>query len=88
MAGTTFDTLAYARRLTDAGIDAAHANAHADAANEAITEGTVSKEDFGRFEGKVDGLRGSVNIQTVLIVGVFITVLGAALGIPLALLLP
>ena len=41
-----FDTLAYARRLKEAGVDEAQAEAHAEAVRDAITEGVATKADL------------------------------------------
>ena len=46
MNGTTFDTLAYARRLKEAGVAEAQAEAHAEAVRDAITEGAATKTDI------------------------------------------
>ena len=41
-----FDTLAYARRLKEAGVDEAQAEAHAEAVRDATTEGVATKADL------------------------------------------
>ena len=41
-----FDTLAYARRLKEAGVDEAQAEAHAEAVRDAVTEGVATKADL------------------------------------------
>ena len=41
-----FDTLVYARRLKEAGVDEAQAEAHAEAVRDAITEGVATKADI------------------------------------------
>ena len=55
-----FDTLAYARRLKEAGVDDAQAEAHAEAVRDAVTEGVATKADTGRIEGKVENLGSRV----------------------------
>ncbi len=47
MTATGFDTLAYARRLKEAGVDEAQAEAHAEAVRDAMTEGVATKADLG-----------------------------------------
>ena len=49
-----FDTLAYARRLKEAGVDDAQAEAHAEAVRDAVTEGVATKADL---ETSIAGLR-------------------------------
>ena len=44
---TGFDSLAYARRLKEAGVDEAQAEAHAEAVRDAMTEGVATKADLG-----------------------------------------
>ena len=66
MAGTaTFDTLATARKLKDAGIEGAQAEAITEAVRDAVTGSLATKVDIaelkadhGRLEGKIDGLTG------------------------------
>ena len=54
-----FDTLVYARRLKEAGVDDAQAEAHAEAMRDAITESVATKADIARLEAKIDtGLAG------------------------------
>ena len=49
-----FDTLAYARRLKEAGVDDAQAEAHAEAVRDAVMEGVATKADL---ETSIAGLR-------------------------------
>ena len=51
-----FDTLSYARRLKDAGVDDVQAEAHAEAVRDAITEGVATKADIARLEDKMNGM--------------------------------
>ncbi len=67
MTGATFDTLAYTRRLKEAGLDAALAEAQADALRDAFTEGAATKTDIdglktdhARLEGKIDVVKAEV----------------------------
>ena len=48
-----FDTLSYARRLKDAGVDEKQAEAHAEAVRDAITQGVATKADIARLEDKM-----------------------------------
>ena len=50
---TGFDTLAYARRLKEAGVDEAQAEAHAEAVRAAITEGAATKADLAALETRL-----------------------------------
>lgn len=63
-----FDTLAYAERLKAAGIDGAHANAHAEALRAALGEGVATRADvreiradIARLGGRIDGLGGRID---------------------------
>ena len=60
-----FDTLVYARRLKEAGVDDAQAEAHAEAMRDAITESVATKADIARLEAKIDtglaGLRAEID---------------------------
>ena len=53
---TVFDTLAYTRRLTQAGVEAKHAEALTDALRVAFSEGVATKADIARLEGRMDAL--------------------------------
>ena len=70
-----FDTLAYARRLKEAGVDDAQAEAHAEAVRDAVTEGVATKADLEtsiaglradlkagvmHLEGRIEGLEGKI----------------------------
>ena len=46
----SFDTLSYARRLKEAGVDEAQAETHAKAVGDAVTEGAVTKADLAVVE--------------------------------------
>ena len=46
MTATAFDTLSYARRLKEAGVDEAQAEVHAEAVRDAVTEGVATKADL------------------------------------------
>ena len=62
-----FDTLVYARRLKEAGVDDAQAEAHAEAMRDAITESVATKADIARLEAKIDtglaGLRAEIDTK-------------------------
>ncbi len=51
---TVFDTLAYTRRLTQAGVEARHAEALTDALRVAFNEGVATKADIARLEARMD----------------------------------
>ena len=46
----SFDTLPYARRLKEAGVDEAQAETHAEAIRDAITEGATMARGYARRE--------------------------------------
>ena len=74
-----FDTLAYARRLKEAGVDDAQAEAHAEAVRDAVTEGVATKAELEtsiaglrtdlkasvmHLEGKIENIEGKIeNIE-------------------------
>ena len=70
-----FDTLSYARRLKEAGVDEAQAEAHAEAVRAAITEGAATKADIVRLEAKVEN--GLARLETRLTIRFY----GMAAGI-------
>ena len=75
---TGFDTLAYARRLKEAGIDEAQAEAHAEAVRDAIMEGAATKADIVRLEAKIaTGLAASERRMMLAMVAV----VGAAVAL-------
>ena len=51
---TVFDTLAYTRRLTQAGVEDKHAEALTDALRAAFSEGVATKADIARLEARMD----------------------------------
>ena len=53
---TVFDTLAYTRRLTQAGVEDKHAEALTDALRAAFSEGVATRADVARLEGRMDAL--------------------------------
>ena len=70
-----FDTLSYARRLKDAGVDEKQAEAHAEAVRNAITQGVASKVDLDkgfsalkanivRIEDKMDAMATAMATKT------------------------
>ena len=57
-----FDTLSYARRLKEAGVDEKQAEAHAEAVRDAITQGVATKADIARLEDKMDGMATKTDV--------------------------
>ena len=51
---TVFDTLAYTRRLTQAGVEDKHAEALTDALRAAFSEGVATRADIARLEARMD----------------------------------
>ena len=51
---TVFDTLAYTRRLTQAGVEDKHAEALTDALRAAFSEGVATRADIARLESRMD----------------------------------
>ena len=49
---TAYDTFAYTRRLTQAGVEDKHAEALTDALRVAFSEGVATKADIARLEGR------------------------------------
>ena len=81
-----FDTLAYARRLKEAGVDEAQAEAHAEAVRDAITEGVATKADLValRADLRADVYRALPALGAAL-VGIMVAVAGVAIGLMQAL---
>ena len=67
----TFDSLAYAKRLRDAGINREHAEAHAEAARDFVMSDLVTKSD----------LRNALLTQTVAFGGMLIVAVGVILAV-------
>ena len=65
-----FDTLAYARRLKEAGVATAQAEAPAEAVRDAVTEGVATKADIAGVENEVVGVKGEVAHLKTEVVGV------------------
>ena len=93
-----FDTLAYARRLKEAGVAEAQAEAHAEAVRDAITEGVSTKADIARIEDKmatkadlgalragVAGLGVRLYRALMVLAGFTVAVAGVAVGLMQAL---
>ena len=51
---TVFDTLAYTRRLTQAGVEHERAEAFTDALRVAFNEGVATRADIARLEARMD----------------------------------
>lgn len=64
MQATVIDTLRYANRLKDAGVDGVQAEAMALAINDELVSGLATKDDLnravGELRGQMDGLRGEM----------------------------
>ena len=56
-----FDTLSYARRLKEAGVDEAQAEAHAEAVRDAVTEGVATKADIVPLDAKIVHLDAKID---------------------------
>ena len=57
---TVFDTLAYTRRLTQAGVEGKHAEALTDALRAAFSEGVATRADIARLEARMDALEANM----------------------------
>ena len=53
MPEAAFDTLAYTRRLKEAGVAGSHAEAHADALRAAFNAGVATRADLARLEARL-----------------------------------
>ena len=60
---TVFDTLAYTRRLTQAGVEAKHAEAMTDALRAAFSEGVATRADIARLETRMDAQDAKLDAQ-------------------------
>ena len=78
-----FDTLSYARRLKDAGVDEKQAEAHAEAVRDAITQGVATKADIARLENKMDGMATKAELYRVMWLQTFAILGGVGLLIKL-----
>ena len=67
-----FDTLAYARRLKEAGVDEAQAEAHAEAVRDATTEGVATKADIARIETRTAEVKVTMLPAMVALAGVIV----------------
>lgn len=56
-----FDTLSYARRFKEAGVDEAQAEAHAEAVRDAVTEGVATKADIVPLDAKIVHLDAKID---------------------------
>ena len=75
-----FDTLSYARRLKDAGVDETQAEAHAEAVRDAITQGVATKADIARLEDKMATKTDVAKLETR-IAELKVTLLPAIVGV-------
>ena len=78
-----FDTLSYARRLKDAGVDEKQAEAHAEAVRDAITQGVATKADIARLENKMDGMATKAELYRVMWLQTFAILGGVGLLVKL-----
>ena len=60
---TVFDTLAYTRRLTQAGVEDKHAEALTDALRAAFSEGVATRADIARLEGRMDARNAKLDAR-------------------------
>ena len=60
---TVFDTLAYTRRLTQAGVEDKHAEALTDALRAAFSEGVATRADIARLESRMDAQDAKLDTQ-------------------------
>ena len=58
-----FDTLSYARRLKEAGVDEDQAEAHAEAVRDAITEGAATKADIAAVRTDIACLETRMTVR-------------------------
>lgn len=61
------DTLGYAQRLREAGVDQAHAEAHATAARDFIMPELATHADIITLEGQIVRLEGQIERQTLVL---------------------
>ena len=71
-----FDTLSYARRLKDAGVDESQAEAHAEAVRDAITQGVATKADIARLETRTAETKFAILTAIVAVGGLIVAVGG------------
>jgi len=60
LGGMTFDTLSYARRLKQAGLPEAQAEAIADATRELVVQDVATKADIAALKSDIAGLRAEL----------------------------
>ena len=56
-----FDTLVYARKLKDAGVPDAQAEAHAEAVRDALTESVATKADIRGVKAEIANLKTEIH---------------------------
>ena len=71
-----FDTLACAERLKAAGIDGAHAIAHAEALRAAFREGVATKADIARLEARIERAETRALFLLIAVAAVIIAAIG------------
>jgi hypothetical protein len=76
-----FDSLGYARRLRDAGIPQAQAEAHADAARDFVMAELVTKNDLqtlsAHFDAKLDNLSLRMTVRLGVVLAAAVAILSA-----------
>jgi hypothetical protein len=76
-----FDSLGYARRLRDAGIPQAQAEAHADAARDFVMAELVTKNDLqtlsAHFDAKLDNLSLRMTVRLGVMLAAAVAILSA-----------
>lgn len=77
---TVFDTLAYTRRLKDAGIAEEYAEAHAEALRAAFNEGVATKADIVRLETRLDANMRAMQWVLGLVVALLVTMAARLFG--------
>lgn len=77
---TVFDTLAYTRRLKDAGIAEGYAEAHAEALRAAFNEGVATKADIARLETRLDANMRAMQWVLGIIVALLVTMAARLFG--------
>ena len=70
-----FDTLSYARRLKDAGVDEKQAEAHAEAVRDAMTQGVATKADIAHLETRIAEMKFTI-LMAIVAVGGLVAAVG------------
>ena len=79
---TAFDTLAYTRRLKDAGVAGTHAEAHADTLRAAFHDGVATKADLAHLETRIEARFAALETRlTVRLFGGLIALGGSIIAV-------